>query len=871
MRRKNVMWFVAIALLFAMACNKKKPVKEKPAYLNTDLSFEERVNDLVSRMTLEEKVSQTLYNSPAIERLGIPEYNWWNECLHGVARAGRATVFPQAIGLAATWDTEHIGKVANAISDEARAKHHEFVRNGNRGIYQGLTFWTPNINIFRDPRWGRGMETYGEDPYLSGQIATEFIKGLQGNDPKYFKTIATAKHFVVHSGPEPDRHSFDAITNERDFYDTYLAAFRTTVIDAKVYSVMCAYNRYKGEACCGSSFLLNDILRNQWKFEGYVVSDCWAIVDFFQGHNISKNREEAASLAIKSGTDLNCGVAYLGLTDAVKQGLVTEAEIDVAVKRLFLARFKLGLFDGDANVKYASTPYSVVESEENGQLALETARKSIVLLKNENNTLPLSKDLKTIAVIGPNANDVEVMLGNYNGFSSKPITPLEGIRQKLPNTQVLYALGSRHADNLPVFEVVPESVFFTTDDKATAGLTVEYFDNREFKGDAVVSEMVKKIDTNWWDKAPLENLDDDNFGVRYTGVVVPEVSGKYAFGAEGFSGFKLYVNDSLFVEFQSDHHPVKTYKYIDFEAGKAYKIRLDFYDIQGDAFVKLLWEKPNADYKKEALEIAKKADAVVMFLGLSPRLEGEEMKVEVEGFKGGDRMTLDLPKAQMDLMKALKATGKPLVLVLLNGSALAVNWANDNISAIVEAWYPGQAAGTAIADVLFGDYNPAGRLPVTFYKSVTDLPPFADYNMKGRTYRYFSGEVLYPFGFGLSYSTFEYKNPKLEKDVIKNGETVKFSVEVTNTGTVAGEEVIQLYIKDVESSEVRPLKDLRGFQRQAFKAGETKTISFDISPKQLEFYDTETKKYIVENGEFIIMVGKSSADKDLVQVGLRVE
>lgn len=474
-----------------------------PAFKNPNLTIKDRVDDLVSRMTLDEKISQMVNDAPAIERLDIPKYNWWNECLHGVARAGRATVFPQAIGLAATWDSDLIFQVATVISDEARAKHHEFVRRGQRNIYQGLTFWSPNINIFRDPRWGRGMETYGEDPYLTGRLAVEFIKGLQGNDSKYLKLVATVKHYAVHSGPEPDRHSFEAITDERDFRDTYLPHFRTSIIEGGAYSVMCAYNRYKEEACCGSNFLLNSILRDQWGFDGYVVSDCGAIWDIYTAHKIVETAAEAAALSVRSGCDLNCGNTYPALKQAIEQGLITEAEIDIAVKRLFKARMKLGMFDPPEMAPYSQIPYSIVDCQKHRDLALETTRKSIVLLKNENKTLPLKKNLKTIAVIGPNANDVDVLLGNYNGKPVDPITPLRGIREKVAaSSRVLYAMGSELAENMPALELVPSSALFTSDKKdRQSGLIGDYFDNREFKGEPAFTRVDEQVNFNWWDGA----------------------------------------------------------------------------------------------------------------------------------------------------------------------------------------------------------------------------------------------------------------------------------------------------------------------------------------------------------------------------------
>ena len=684
-------------------------------YQNPALTFEVRVNDLVGRMTMDEKISQMMNTAPAVDRLGIPAYDWWNECLHGVGRAGLATVFPQAIGLGATWDEDLIFRVSTTISDEARAKHHEALRNGSRKRYQGLTFWTPNINIFRDPRWGRGQETYGEDPFLTGKIGVQFIKGLQGNDPKYFKTIATVKHFVVHSGPEPDRHSFDAVTDERDFRETYLPQFEMGIKEGKAYSVMCAYNRYNGEAACGSDALLNGILRTEMGFDGYIVSDCGAITDIYKGHKVVATAEAAAALAVKSGTDLECASVYRNLKGALSANLITEKEIDVALKRLLLARFKLGMFDPPEIVEYSKIPITVLDCDKNKALAKETALKSIVLLKNEKKLLPLKKNIGTIAVIGPNSDETFVLLGNYNGTPSDPITPLRGIKEKLKGvSEVLYAKGCTWAAGMP-------------------------------------------------DPKTAEEL------------------------------------------------------------------------------------------KAEAIAVAKKANVIIMCMGITPKLEGEEMRVNIEGFKGGDRTRIDLPDVQQQLIKDISALGKPVILLLLNGSALAINWEKDHIPAILETWYGGQAAGEAIADVLFGDYNPGGRLPVTFYKSVNDLPDFSDYKMVNRTYRYFKGEPLYPFGFGLSYTTFKYSNFNVAK-TYKAGDTVTVSVKVKNTGKMAGDEVVELYISNLNASVPVPIRTLKAFKRIHLNSDEEKTVSLKINPDAFSVIDEQNKR-VIKPGTFEFTIG----------------
>jgi beta-glucosidase len=857
--KKLLQTFSIISIALVISTCKSKESYQFP-FLNPNLSVEERVNDLVGRMTLDEKISQMMNASPAIERLGVPEYNWWNECLHGVARAGIATVFPQAIGLGATWDEDMMYRVSTAISDEARAKHHDFVRKGKRLIYQGLTFWSPNINIFRDPRWGRGQETYGEDPFLTGKMAVQFIKGLQGDDPKYFKTIATVKHFAVHSGPEPERHSFDARIDEKDFRETYLPQFEMGVKEGKAYSVMCAYNRLNGEACCGSNHLLTDILRNEWKFDGYVVSDCGAIGDIYQHHKIVPTAEEASALAVKSGCDLECATTFQSLKEAVAKKIITEAEIDVAVKRLFTARFRLGMFDRPELVKYAQIPYSVVDSKENHDLALEAAHKSIVLLKNDNNLLPLKKDIKTIGVIGPNADQATMLLGNYNGMPSDPITPLRGIREKLPNAKILYAQGAEVAEGLPSFTVIPAKALSHDN---TSGLKTDYYDNKEFKGNILFSETDSNLNANWKDKSPRDDMNDDNFGVRWTGEITASETGLYQLGIITTCKVNFYLGDTIIVNtsyhFRDEFSDPRLRKSvpIKLEAGKKYKLKIEAGESYGDAQVQLVWSVPRAnpkeELKKQAIEVAKQSDVVILCMGLTARLEGEEMDIAIDGFKGGDRTKLELPSVQEELIKEIQALGKPVVLVLLNGSALAVNWEKEKIPAIIEAWYPGQAAGTAIADVLFGDYNPGGRLPVTFYKSVSDLPSFEDYNITTQTYRYFTGQPLYPFGYGLSYTTFTYDNLSIGKEY-KAGNEVKLSINVKNTGSIGGDEVVQVYVSNENRTGHIPLRALKAFKRIHLDAGETKTVDLMIKPDAFTVLN-EANQRVTVPGKFSIAVG----------------
>jgi len=829
-----------------------KPYPAVP-YLDPKLPFDQRVNDLISRMTLEEKVSQMMNAAPAIPRLGIPEYDWWNEALHGVAFSGVATVFPQAIGLGATFDPPLVNRVASVISDEARAKYHEAQRRGNYNRFYGLTFWSPNINIFRDPRWGRGQETYGEDPYLTSRLGVAFVKGLQGSDPKYLKVVSTPKHYAVHSGPEPERHRFDAAATERDMRETYFPAFRATVMESRAESVMCAYNRINGEPACANTHLLGDMLRGEWGFDGYVVSDCGAIDDIYKRHHFVKTAEEASALAVKRGTDLECGDSYKALVNAVKQGLIAEADIDRAVKRLFKARFRLGMFDPPSIVPYSNVPFSANDSPEHRQLALDAARESIVLLKNDNNTLPLRKDLKSIAVIGPNADDVNVLLGNYNGTPSRATTPLAGIRQHVSsNTKVLHALGTA----LTV-DAVPVPASALRGPNGERGLKAEYFTNTRLEGRPVVTRFDPELNFDWGMSNPAPGVPADNFSARWTGKLVPAASGKYRFGAIADDGVRVYLEGKLIAEDWTEHAPATVTGEVTLDAGKSYDIKIEYYESKIGAVAKLVWQLPIAHTGSpyaEAVNVAKQADTVVLVLGLSSRLEGEEMNVREPGFVGGDRVDIALPARQQRLLEAVGETGKPIVLVLLSGSALAVNWANEHTAAIVQAWYPGEEGGTAIADVLFGDYNPAGRLPVTFYKSVDQLPPVDNYGMDGRTYRFFKGKPLYPFGHGLSYTVFKYSGFTVSSPRISPSDNVTVSATVENTGIRAGDEVVQLYLTDLEASVRVPIRSLAGVQRVHLNPGERRVVRFTIEPSQLAVI-TDDGKTLVEPGEFKVTIG----------------
>jgi beta-glucosidase len=856
-RRKTTRYIILLVLsigLMSISRSTATTQEPKPPYLDPSLPVEKRADDLVARMTLEEKVSQMMNVAPAIPRLGIPDYDWWNEALHGVAASGIATVFPQAIGLGATFDQKLVNRIATVISEEARAKYHDAQRRGNHNRFYGLTFWSPNINIFRDPRWGRGQETYGEDPYLTSRLGVAFVKGLQGDDPKYLKVVSTPKHYAVHSGPEPERHRFDAAAAERDLRETYLPAFRATITEARAASIMCAYNRTNGEPCCANTHLLGDILRGEWKFQGYVVSDCGAIDDIYQRHHFRKTAEEASAIAVKRGTDLECGETYKALVNAVKQGLIAEAEIDQALKRLFEARFRLGMFDPPEMVPYAKIPFSANDSEEHRQLALEAARESIVLLKNENNTLPLRKDLKSIAVIGPNADAVQVLLGNYNGQPSRATTPLAGIKLRVsPATKVLYTAGTTLTD----VAAVPVPAAALRGPNGEHGMTAEYFSNRNLQGAPALKRVDEAVNFDWGTSNPAEGLPADDFSVRWTGKLTPSVSGKYRFGAIADDGVRVYLDGKLVAEDWTEHAPTTVTSEVTLEAGKSYDVKMEYYESKIGAVARLVWQPPavsESDPYAEAVKLAREAEAVVMVLGISSQLEGEESPVREPGFLGGDRTDIKLPARQQGLLESVAATGKPVVVVLLSGSALAMNWADAHVPAIVQAWYPGEEGGAAIADVLFGDYNPAGRLPVTFYKSVEQLPPFENYAMDGRTYRFFKGQPLYPFGHGLSYTRFRYSDLKVPAGGMSAMGPFKVSAMVENTGKLAGDEVVQLYVTDVAASVRVPLRSLAGVQRLHLNAGEKRLVSFDLDSRQLAII-TDDGRAVVEPGEFKVTIG----------------
>jgi beta-glucosidase len=832
-----------------------------PIYMDPSQPTDRRVEDLISRMTLEEKASQLVNQARAIPRLQVPAYDWWSEALHGVANAGTATVFPEPIGLAATFDDPLIHEMAIVIGTEGRAKHYQAVRAGRRDIMEGLDFWSPNINIFRDPRWGRGQETYGEDPFLTGRMGKAFVTGLQGDDPKYYRVISTAKHFAVHSGPEPTRHTVDVQVSKHDMEDTYLPAFRTLVVEGKVDSVMCAYNRINGEPGCANHFLLEDQLRGAWKFNGYVVSDCDAVADIFNGHHFTKSMAEAGAISLKRGMDSECAdfftkaknnSDYVKFLDAVKQGLLTEKDIDVALRRTFTARFKLGMFDPPEMVPYAQTPESEIDSQPHRDLALKIAKESIVLLKNDG-TLPLSPSVSKIAVVGPLAESVRVLHGNYSGTASHATTALDGIRAQFASAQVTFVPGMNF---LRQQTVIPTSALSTNDGQP--GLKAEYFAGAGFTGAPQVVRVDKTVDLQLFhpDAAAVtapEGMKD--FSVRWTGFLTPAESGNYEIGLIG-SMNRFWLDEKGIVTDSELHDPTPSTQKIALEKGHRYAVRVEF--SRGGFGTKLVWQKEIADPIADAVAAAKQADVTVAVVGITSQLEGEEMKVEVPGFKGGDRMSLDLPKQEEDLLEALKATDKPLIVVLMNGSALSVNWASEHANAMLDAWYSGEEGGTAVAQTIAGVNNPAGRLPVTFYKGVEQLPPFEDYAMKNRTYRYFAGKPLYPFGYGLSYSQFSYSNLKLSTDKLNAGDPLSVDADVKNTTDREGDEVVELYLS-FPKSPIVPIRALRGFTRVHVAAGETQHVHFDLNARDLSEVK-ENGDRVVAPGAYSVAVGGGQPD-----------
>lgn len=820
-------------------------------YLDPSQTPEKRAADLVSRMTLEEKAGQIGHTAPAIPRLGVPEYNWWNEGLHGVARAGVATVFPQAIGMAASWDEPLIQQVSDVISTEFRAKYFEHVRpDGGTDWYRGLTVWSPNINIFRDPRWGRGQETYGEDPYLTARMGIGFIKGLQGDDPKFFKTIATSKHFAVHSGPESNRHREDVSPTLRDLEDTYLPAFRATVIEGNVQSIMCAYNAVYGIPACASEDLLETRLRNNWGFKGFVVSDCGGAANIYREDSLhyAKTAEQGVAMGIKAGMDLICGDYRNNMTtevqpiiNAVKQGLLPQSALDLALQRLFIGRIRLGMFDAPQSLPFATIKATDYDTPDHHAVSLEMAKKSMVLLKNDG-LLPLKKVQKTIAVIGPNADSYDALVGNYYGKPSKPVTVLDGIRARFPNSKIVYVEGTGLIG--PAEPPVPDSALCADAACKTPGLKAEHYAGLKLEGKPTLARTDPNASFNW-------QGEERHSSIRWTGYLKAPLSGEYQFRFLSEGGYRVWVGDSLVVdEWGVGDAPSILSGTTALKAGEIYPIKVESFQVGPRGVQKLLWSLP-LDSGKEAVAAAKNADLVIFVGGLSARVEGEEMKVQAAGFAGGDRTSLDLPAPQQNLLERLHATQKPIVLVLMNGSALSVNWADKNIPAIIEAWYPGGEGGHAVAGLLAGDYSPAGRLPVTFYKSADQLPDFSDYRMDGRTYRYFKGDVLYPFGYGLSYTTFNYATPSLLARSIKAGEHLNATIAVTNSGKRDSDEVVQLYVTKPNDT-ANPT--LVGFSRLHLKAGETKAVTLKVDARALSLVDAKGARK-VEPGNYTLHAG----------------
>jgi beta-glucosidase len=872
-----------VLLVFALSLSAVASAQtEAKRYLDPASTAHERAVDLVGRLTLDEKVSQMGNGAAAVPRLGVAAYDFWNEGLHGVARSGYATMFPQAIGMAATWDAPLLHEIGNVISTEARAKSNHALKEGNHDIYYGLSFWSPNINIFRDPRWGRGQETYGEDPFLTGTLAKNFIHGLQGDDPKYYKTIATPKHFAVHSGPESDRHRFNVAPSKHDLWDTYLPQFRMAIVDAKADSIMCAYNRVDGAPACGSEMLLGEVLRKDWKFQGFVTSDCGAIDDFFRqgAHMTEPDEQHAAKAALLVGTDTNCGGTYGQLGAAVKSGLIKESDIDVSLVRLFEARMRLGEFDPESQVPYKRIPFSAVHSAENEAVAKRAADESIVLLKNDG-ILPLVKGkYKTVAVIGPNAASLLALEGNYNGTPHDPVMPVDAVTAALGGAKVVYAPGSPYVDGFAM--PAARTMLHPAMGSAENGLKAEYFAGDTFAGRPVVSRIDPEVNFDWANVNPVAK---DGFSVRWSGAISAPVAGSHTFTlhvadcdqcAAAKQGYKVKVDGA---EVASGAKPETAHFAVDFVEGQEHELEIEF-ERSSDRYgagISLEWTPPVDALLPGALKAAKDADLVVAMLGLSPNLEGEEMPVKLPGFAGGDRTDIELPAAQKKLLEQIAATGKPLVVVLLNGSALATAYADEHANALLEAWYPGEAGAKAIADTLVGKNNPSGRLPLTFYASVDQLPAFTDYSMKGRTYRYFEGKAGYEFGYGLSYTKFSYGALKLSKDTVHAGDAVVAEVSVKNTGAREGQEVAELYLtapKDGNGG-LSPKVQLVAFQRVELKAGESKMVKFTLEPRVLSEVDAQGER-AVQAGSYQLAVGgaqpgDAKAPTEAKTVSFRIE
>ncbi|MDR3724924.1 MAG: glycoside hydrolase family 3 C-terminal domain-containing protein [Terracidiphilus sp.] len=850
----------------------------KPVYLDPKAPPADRAHDLVGRMTLDEKAQQLEDWATPIPRLGVPDYQTWNEALHGVARAGYATIFPQAIGMAATWDTSMVQSMGNVISTEGRAIYNQAQSEGNHRIFFGLTYWSPNINIFRDPRWGRGQETYGEDPFLTGRLGVAFIHGVQGSDVNHLRAVATSKHFAVHSGPEPLRHGFNVDIAPRDLEETYLPAFRASVTEGNVQSVMCAYNAINGWPACTNKMLLKEHLRDAWGFKGFVVSDCGAINDVYNGHKKTPDVMHAAALALEAGDDLSCTIWAPGfntLGEAVRKGIVPEALVTQAAERLYTARFQLGLFDPQGSNQLDKLRPTDGLFSQNRIIARKAAEESIVLLKNSG-ILPLRGKPANIAVVGPTADLLVSILGNYQGTPIHPVMPLDGIKAEFPASKIVYAQGSTLVAGATV--PVPRTVF-------GKGLKTEFFATPDCTGRALATETRPLIQADWETALPSPEIHTPNYSVRWSGTLAVPVAGHYVFSVESGDAFpyspaesyrfildgKVVSEGSLRKQREHAHapavevggsptsprqmdDPVTATLAVDFADSKPHDFQFEYShsaDMAGGG-VTLKWEAPAQAQLDEAVEAANKSDVVVAFVGLSPQLEGEEMKVRSDGFNGGDRTSIDLPAAQQKMLEAVAATGKPLIVVLQSGSAVSLNWANDHAAAILAAWYPGVEGGTAIARTLAGLSNPAGRLPITFYKSLDGLPAFTDYSLKGRTYRYFKDKPLWGFGYGLSYTTFKYSPIKFSTEMLKAGEPIKATVTVTNTGTLGGDEVVEAYLKTPQTD--GPIHSLVGLQRITLAPGASKDVILTIDPRSISAVDDQGNRSILA-GKYALTIG----------------
>jgi beta-glucosidase len=838
------------------------PVAEAP-YLNPALPTEQRVDDLISRMTLEEKASQLVNQARAIPRLKVPAYDWWSESLHGVAVNG-TTEFPEPIGLASTFDAPAIHRMAVAISTEARIKHAQDVRAGHSDIFEGLDFWAPNINIFRDPRWGRGQETYGEDPFLTARLGVAFVTGMQGDDPRYYRTISTPKHYAVHSGPESTRHAANVPVSKHDMLDTYLPAFRATVTEGQAGSVMCAYNAINGQPACANEFLLVDQLRDKWAFHGYVVSDCGAVRNIFDGHRFSPTQPEASAISLKRGMDNECidfvakvkdNHDYAPYIEAVRQGFLKESDMDLALKRLFTARMKLGMFDPPEMVRYTKIDEKLLDGPENRALALKLANESMVLLKNDG-TLPLRTSAIHIAVVGPLAEQTQYLLGNYNGIPTHVVSVAEGLRAEFPEAQLHFVSGTQFLSKTA--SPVPAGLL-ASDGKP--GVRATYYSQGDMLAllgsgrlpDPIVTRFEPGIGMSA-NLLPPEVAAVPLLIVSWEATFTPQESGDYDFGMSGEGFLRVSLDDKVIaMSFHSNGIETKLGR-VQLQAGHAYALKVE-YGLGGgvDDHPKLVWAKRESRPSPEAFAAAKAADVVVAVVGITSELEGEEMAVSEDGFNGGDRTSLDLPKPEQDLLEAVAASGKPLVVVLMNGSAMSVNWVKEHSNALLEAWYAGEEGGRAVAETLAGVNNPAGRLPVTFYTGVDQLPAFEDYSMANRTYRYFTGMPLFAFGSGLSYSQFTYSNAKLSRKKLPAGEPLTVEADVKNVSKRDGDEVVEVYL-NFPKLPGAPIRALRGFTRVAIPAGKTEHVRLVLEPRDLS-YVTEDARIMIAAGNYRLSIG----------------